>query len=330
MHAMLLFMNSLSISKSWTRAKSKAFSVSRSSEIIKLKPYPSVNQAISIVYLQSSIWPTRNQHIHHLPQAQFSLQLLIMTNFATLKDIRNSPDRSITLPSSQDQKLPSQSRNYRSTMPILPPRTSKLPCMSYDISKEHETTALSTPDPQESRLSIYSVIQTQTTLAIQMIESLIPVMSSWYAAALYPGQHTSNQLLPSLAWNLNIWHYQTLQEKPLQENSSFANYESHPANIPSQFYQMVNLLLTSLKIQPNIEKPNTLIFNITQSVTTFMIPRLKSTTFPRNTNQPIFSQKRSGQQNISGFQAWLVCTTATKHFDLRRFFSEYAITESLT
>ena len=115
-----------------------------------------------------------------------------------------------------------------------------------------------------------------------------------------------------------------LHEKPSHENSSFVSYKSHPAKIPSQYCQTVNLRLTSQKIQRNIERPSTSIFNITQFVTTFTIPKLKSTTFPQNTNQPIYSRKRSTARNMNPLLVRSACATATKHFDLRRFFSEYA------
>jgi hypothetical protein len=112
-------------------------------------------------------------------------------------------------------------------------------------------------------------------------------------------------------------------QEALARNSSFVNCESHLAKNPSQYCQTVNPRLTSLRISPNIERPSTSIFNIMQFVTTFRTPRLKSTTFPQN--RPIFSQKRAGQRSINGFRIWSVCATATKHFNLRRFFSEYAI-----
>ena len=137
--------------------------------------------------------------------------------------------------------------------------------------------------------------------------------SSLYTAALYPDQHTMQHMKLSLG------------------NSSFVGSKSPLDWNLSQYYQTVRRHLTSPRLQPDIDKQSTSMFDIMQfNRTTFMITRSMSTTFTHNISQPISSQKRLDPQSINGSANWSVFATAMMYLNLRRFCSEYAAIQSQT
>ena len=129
----------------------------------------------------------------------------------------------------------------------------------------------------------------------------------------YPGQPTSNTLSLFPARKRNIWFYQTLHAKLSLKNSSFVSSKSHPAWNLSQYCQTVNQRSIFPGIQPDIDRPITSTSDIVQFLTTFMITRSTSTTFPHNLSRPISSQKRLDPQSTNGSANSLVHTMATRY-----------------
>src|SRR4030095_6515081 len=148
---------------------------------------------------------------------------------------KSSPARSTILQYSHDLTLRSQSPNFRNTIQIQRPHTSKPHYMFYAISKEPAITALSTRDQRKSPFLTFSVIPTQTLQVTRMTENPIRVIPFSSTAALSHGQLTSNPQSHSQAQKQNIWHYQMLQEKPWQGVSYLKNFKLHPLQSQSPY-----------------------------------------------------------------------------------------------
>jgi hypothetical protein len=100
-------------------------------------------------------------------------------------------------------------------------------------------------------------------------------------------------------------------ERHLYENNFSANYGYPLLRNQLLFYWTAKRRSTSQKTLWNIGKWNTSISGIMQFSTTYMMERLKSTTFPQIINQPTYSLRRSDPQNITSSVSWSVYVIAT-------------------